>query len=174
MAFWMWNDPFEELTHLQRSIDRVFQEAYGDLGQTRASQPRQVEGREKDADKGKELAKDQPERSTVLTTWRPRFNISETDKEYRLTADVPGVPKEDIKIEVKDGVLTISGEKKEEKREENEKFHTYERIFGSFSRSVRLPEGVKPENITAKFTNGVLEITFPKPEAPPSHTIAIQ
>lgn len=77
-------------------------------------------------------------------------------------AELPGVKKEDIHLELQGGVLTISGEKKQEKKEENEKWHRVERFYGSFQRKMTVPEGVTEENIKAKFNNGVLEVEFPK------------
>lgn len=71
--------------------------------------------------------------------------------------------KEDIHVEMHKGILTIRGERKEEKKEENEKYHTVERSFGQFVRRVRVPEGVSEESVRAKFENGVLEVTIPKP-----------
>jgi len=99
--------------------------------------------------------------------WNPHFNISETDKHLVVSAEIPGVDKKDVAVEVRDGVLTVRGEKKKEKRSDSEKFHRVERRFGSFSRSVRLPDGVEPEkHLTAKFENGVLEVLIEKPETP--------
>jgi HSP20 family protein len=70
--------------------------------------------------------------------------------------------KEDINVELKDGLLTISGEKKMEKKDENEKYHRTERSYGFFSRSIRVPQGLKEQDIKARFENRVLEVTFPK------------
>lgn len=78
-------------------------------------------------------------------------------------AELPGLKKEDISIEFKDNMLTISGEKKDEKTEKTDKYHRVERSWGKFSRSVMVPEGIKDTDITAKFENGVLEVRFPKP-----------
>jgi len=103
--------------------------------------------------------------SKTMRLWNPSFNVSETDKHLVVSAEIPGVDKNDVAVEVKDGVLTVHGEKKEEKRSESEKFHRVERKFGSFSRSFRLPEGANPEkHVTAKFENGILEVLVEKPE----------
>ncbi len=77
-------------------------------------------------------------------------------------AELPGVNKDDISIDVKDNVLSITGQRKQEKTEQKEKWHRTERFFGSFQRSMLLPEGVTDADIKAKLENGVLEITFPK------------
>jgi HSP20 family protein len=121
-----------------------------------------------------EQTQEEAPQQDVRSIWRPRFNISETEKAYRLTADLPGVPKEVIKLEVKDGLMTVSGEKKEDKGEQGEQFHSCERVFGCFSRSFRLPEGIKPDTITAKCVDGVLEIVVPKPPPPVQEVTTIQ
>ena len=84
--------------------------------------------------------------------------------------------KEDINIEIKDNVLTVSGERKYEKKEENEKYHRIERSYGKFSRSISLPQGVTEDQVKASFSDGVLEVSFPKPEVkkPEAKKIAIQ
>jgi len=103
--------------------------------------------------------------SKTMRLWNPRFNVSETDKHLVVTAEIPGVDKNDVAVEVSQGVLTVRGEKKELKRSDSEKFHRVERRFGSFSRSIRLPEGADPEkHVTAKFENGILEVLVEKPE----------
>jgi HSP20 family protein len=98
-----------------------------------------------------------------LKNWSPSCDVKETDNSYIIHAELPGVQKEDIKLELQDGILTISGEKKHEKKEENEKWHRVERSYGSFQRSMAVPEGVTEENIKATFDNGVLQVEFPKP-----------
>jgi len=100
----------------------------------------------------------------AVVMWSPTCDVTETDKEVIVHADLPGVPKENINIEVKDNVLTISGERKQENRTENEKWHRIERTYGRFSRSMAVPEGINQENIRAKFENGVLQVSFPKPQ----------
>ena len=76
---------------------------------------------------------------------------------------MPVVSKEDINIELNNGVLNISGAKKQEKKEENDKYHRVERFYGSFSRSIAVPEGISEEDIKARLDIGVLEVTIPKP-----------
>jgi len=99
-----------------------------------------------------------------VALWRPSMDLRETDKNLIVHADLPGVKKEDINIELNDNVLTISGERKHEKKEDNEKFHRTERSYGKFVRSMAVPEGVTSDNIKAKYDNGVLEVILPKPE----------
>jgi HSP20 family protein len=93
-----------------------------------------------------------------------RMNVSETDKEILVTAELPGVSENDIDVSLDDDVLTIRGEKRMEKKEEKENFHFVERSFGSFQRSVRLPYATDPEKVEASFENGVLTIRLPKTE----------
>jgi len=99
-----------------------------------------------------------------VTTWSPRVDISETDDEYIVRAEVPGVSKDDIKVTIKDNVLTISGEKKQEKEAKGENFHRIERVYGSFTRTFTLPGAVKVDKVEAKFKDGVLTIKLPKVE----------
>jgi HSP20 family protein len=100
---------------------------------------------------------------TEFNLWSPSCDVKETDNSYIIHAELPGVQKEDIKLELQDGILTISGEKKHEKKEENEKWHKVERSYGRFQRCMALPEGITEENIKATFDNGVLQVEFPKP-----------
>jgi HSP20 family protein len=86
-----------------------------------------------------------------------------------LRGDLPGMSEDDVDIEIKDNVLTVSGERKSENEEKGEGYHRVERAFGRFSRSLSLPQGIDPEKVEAKFENGVLEVQIPKPaEAKPT------
>jgi HSP20 family protein len=96
--------------------------------------------------------------------WVPAMDLTETDQHLILRADLPGLDKEDLNIEVRDGVLTISGERKAEHSEESEGFYRVERAFGRFSRSLDLPQGIDPDSVRADFDRGVLEVRIPKPE----------
>ena len=95
--------------------------------------------------------------------WMPRADIRETDKEYILDLSLPGVKKEDVKVEVKDDVLTITGEKKCEKEEKGKNWLRRESSFGSFQRSFVLPEGLHTEDVKASCKDGVLTLTMRKP-----------
>ncbi len=86
---------------------------------------------------------------------------------------MPGLSEDDVDIEVKDGVLTISGERKTEEKKEEEGYYRVERAFGSFSRSLTLPDGIDPDQVKAEFDNGVLEVRIPKPEERKPHRVAI-
>jgi HSP20 family protein len=92
------------------------------------------------------------------------MNVSETDKEFRITAELPGVTEQDIAVSLDDDVLTIRGEKKFERKDDKENFHFVERSYGTFQRSLRLPYAVESEQVRASFENGVLTVTVPKTE----------
>jgi len=103
-------------------------------------------------------------REIVKNRW-PKVDIVENESDFTIHADLPGLDKKDIKVSVENGVLSISGEKKEEKKEkEKGKYYYYERSYGSFSRSFALPENVKEKDISANFKNGVLELVLKKSE----------
>jgi HSP20 family protein len=96
--------------------------------------------------------------------WMPAMEIVENDDAFVVTAEVPGINAKDVDISIDDGVLTLSGEKKEEKEEgkEGSKFHMWERRYGSFRRSFTLPQAVEADKISAKATDGILTVTLPK------------
>lgn len=93
--------------------------------------------------------------------WIPQIEVLHKDGNFLLRADLPGLTKDDVKIEVTNELLTISGERKTEKEEKHEGFYRTERMYGKFFRQIPLPEGIKTENAIATFHNGVLEITMP-------------
>ena len=94
--------------------------------------------------------------------WVPAVNISETDKAYVVRADLPEVKKEDVKVTQENGVLTIEGERRQEKREDAEKFHRVESSYGKFMRRFTLPEDGQDEAIEAHFKDGSLSVVIPK------------
>jgi HSP20 family protein len=94
--------------------------------------------------------------------WAPAADVSETDSEYLIKAELPEVQKDDLNITVQEGVLTLAGERKEEKREDNEKLHRIERFHGSFSRRFTLPDDADEQGIKAESRDGVLVIHIPK------------
>jgi HSP20 family protein len=96
--------------------------------------------------------------------WVPAVDLVEADDHYLLQADLPGLTEEDVKVEVEDGVLTISGERKNEHRENGRGWHRVERTYGTFRRSFTLPDGVDADRIEASFDRGVLSVRVPKPE----------
>jgi HSP20 family protein len=98
--------------------------------------------------------------SITLTEWTPLADITEDDREYVIKAELPELKKEDVKVTVENGVLTISGERKFEKEEK--KYHRVERGYGSFVRTFALPEDADAEKIKAAFNQGMLEVCLPK------------
>jgi HSP20 family protein len=102
----------------------------------------------------------------VLATgdWAPRVDIAETEKEFSIKAEIPAVKKEDVKVTIDNGVLTIKGERKQEKEEKDKKFHRVERLYGSFTRSFTLPDNVDESKIEASFKDGVLNLSLAKTE----------
>jgi HSP20 family protein len=103
----------------------------------------------------------------------PPMDLVETEDHFVLRADLPGLREEDVKIELEDNVLTISGERRAEHEERKEGYYRVERSFGTFARSLALPEGVSAEGIEAKFDRGVLEVSIPKPEQRKPHRVTI-
>jgi HSP20 family protein len=105
--------------------------------------------------------------------WLPAMDLVESDDHFLLRADLPGMGEDDVKLELEDGVLTVSGERKAEHEERKEGYHRLERAYGSFSRSLTLPEGVDPAAVEASFDRGVLEVRIPKPEQRQPHRVSI-
>jgi HSP20 family protein len=139
MALVRW-DPIRELDSLQGDMNRLFDRFF--------------EGR---APNG------------VSRRWIPAMDLVETEDHLVLRGDLPGMTEDDVDIEIKDNVLTVSGERKAEHDERGEGYHRVERSFGRFSRSLSLPQGIEPDKVEAKFENGVLEVQIPKPaEAKPT------
>ncbi|HSD25257.1 MAG TPA: Hsp20/alpha crystallin family protein [Solirubrobacterales bacterium] len=141
MALVRW-DPIRELDSLQGDMNRLFDRFFeGGRGAN----------------------------STTARRWIPAMDLVETEDHLVLRGDLPGMTEDDVDIEIKDNVLTVSGERKAEHEDRGEGYHRVERAFGSFSRSLALPQGVDAEKIEAKFENGVLEVLVPKPrEAKPT------
>lgn len=106
--------------------------------------------------------------------WMPVANISETDKEYVIKAELPEVKKEDVKITLDNGVMTITGERRHEKEQKDESEIRVESFYGTFSRSFSLPENIDPDAIRAETREGVLCVRIPKTEAAKPQPISIQ
>ena len=105
--------------------------------------------------------------------WTPAVDVVRRDGNIIVRADIPGIKPEDVKIEVDNDVLTVSGEHEERTEEKEEDYVRRERRYGSFSRSLALPRGVDPKDITATTHDGVLEVTIPAPKAPEKQAITI-
>jgi HSP20 family protein len=108
------------------------------------------------------------------TDWAPTANISETDKEYLIKAELPEVRKEDVKILLENGVITISGERKQQKEAKDENEIRVESFYGSFTRSFSLPDNVDPNGVRAESKDGVLKIHIPKKEVSKPKQISVQ
>ena len=94
----------------------------------------------------------------------PDFDISETEKEYMIAGEIPGIDVKDLKVTLTDGIVTIKGEKKKEQEEKEENYHRVERHYGSFERSFRLPDGIKTKELDAQYKDSILKLTLPKAE----------
>ena len=102
--------------------------------------------------------------SASVSTWKPSVDISETQDEFVVTADLPGINREDLNVTVADGRLTLRGERRQASQESERSVHRVERIYGTFARSFDLPAAVNSENITASYRDGVLSVSVPKAE----------
>jgi HSP20 family protein len=129
------SNPFRDLEQIQERLNRFFTEA--------------------------------PGRDEVFgfADWEPRVDIQEAEKEYTITADVPDMKKENIKVGLENGTLTIEGERRLEKEEKGKKFHRVERQYGHFVRRFVLPGEVDATNVQAQYKDGVLKVTLPKSAA---------
>lgn len=112
----------------------------------------------------------------AVADWAPSVDIAETDKEYTVKAELAGVPKDAVKVDVQNGVLTLSGERKFEKEDKDQKHHRIERAYGSFTRSFTVPEDVDTARISADYKDGVLNVRLPKAEVkkPAAKRIEVQ
>jgi HSP20 family protein len=104
----------------------------------------------------------------------PSIDVTETDKEIEITAELPGLEEKDVQINVADNVITIRGEKKAEKEEKDKNYRLVERSYGSFERTLELPEGVNADAIKANIAKGVLKVTVPKPAPAQSKKIEVK
>jgi len=102
------------------------------------------------------------------------FDISETEKEYMITGEIPGIDAKELDITLLDGILTVKGEKKQEKEDKDENYHRVERHYGSFQRNFRIPEKVKTDQLNATYKDGVLKLTLPKAEASEAKKIEVK
>jgi len=107
-------------------------------------------------------------------TWSPRVDVSETDDEIIVSAELPGIDREDIKVNVEDNVLTFSGEKKQEKETKKRNYHRIERSYGSFHRSFTLPTKIESDRVKATFKDGVLTIHLPKADEAKTRQIPVE
>jgi HSP20 family protein len=99
-----------------------------------------------------------------VTEWMPLVDVTEDEKEFLITAELPEMKKEDVKVTVENGMLRITGERRFEKEEKGKKYHRVERAYGTFERTFLVPEGTTPEKLTAEYKEGVLKVHLPKTE----------
>ena len=118
--------------------------------------------------------RDMDDSTGQLTQWPMRVDIREDENQIVVKADVPGMEQKDISVNVDNGMLTISGERKFSDEEHKEQYHRVERAYGRFSRSFQMPNTTDPENISASYKNGVLEVTLPKREEAKPRSIQVQ
>lgn len=104
----------------------------------------------------------------------PAFDISETEKEYVITGEIPGIDVKDLDVTLSDGRLTIKGEKKQGKEEKDENYHRVERHYGSFQRSFVIPENFKRDKLEATYKDGILKLTLPKSEVREAKKIEVK
>jgi HSP20 family protein len=139
--------PFRELERMRREMDRLWHSFF----------------------------EERPRRKTEeLGEWGPSLDLSETKNDLVVKAEIPGIDPKDIDISLSNDILTIKGEKKQEKEEKEENYHFIERSYGSFSRSIRLPREVQSDKIDASYKNGVLKVTLPKSEEAKKREIKIK
>ena len=112
--------------------------------------------------------------SLTVADWSPEVDISQDDRGYLLKADLPEMKKDDVRVTVEDGVLSVSGERKCEKEDQKRKFHRIERSFGNFRRSFTLPEDADSTKVTAEFRDGVLKVQLPTTARPKSKAIEVK
>jgi HSP20 family protein len=110
----------------------------------------------------------------TFADWRPAVDVQETDQEYLIKADLPEVKKDDVKVEVREGMLTVQGERKSEKEEKGKKFHKIEREYGKFVRRFALPAQVDAAKVQAEFKDGVLNVHLPKSATAVSKAIDVK
>lgn len=134
--------------NIHREIDRMFDGVFSNLGGGRL--PR--------------LKEKSSSVDTLDLILKPNVDIKERKKDYKITVEIPGVEKNDLKLELTDGILTITGEKKYEKEEKEEHYHCIERSYGSFRRLISLPEDADTDSIDAKMKDGILTITISRKE----------
>jgi len=169
MASAFMTNPFEFAQLMANEMDRIF-DTFGPTGGAGLLLPaagaRQLGGQRGGAQQGSSLAAGQPRRGAGgVTGYTPQIEVRQRGNEIVVRADLPGVSPDDVTVEIEDGVLAISGERREEAEEQREGFYHTERRYGSFYRAIPLPEGVSEEQINASFRDGVLEVTVPLPPA---------
>lgn len=145
LSLWKNRNPFGEMLSLQRDLDRFFDDGFTRFPST-----------------------------SIEQEWKPQASVSEDDSTYHVKVDLPGVTKDNVKVDYNDGYLTISGERREEKKTDNEREHYSEVFFGSFVRTFNFPQVVDPEKISAKYENGVLTVDLAKAAKAQTRQISVK
>lgn len=125
-------------------------------------------------DRSPSLRRDGKQEAIAAAEWSPLVDITEDDKSYDIKVELPEMRREDIKVSVANGVLTISGERKQQTEEKNKKVHRVERFYGSFMRTFSLPEDACPEQVDAAYRDGVLDVTIQKSEKAKPHQVEVK
>jgi HSP20 family protein len=107
-------------------------------------------------------------------TWMPALDVKETSERFEVTVDLPGLDPKDVNVTFEDGMLTLSGKRQFQEEDKGETWHRIERGFGTFARSIRLPQTADPERIEASFEKGVLKVSVPKSEQAKPRTIEVR
>ncbi|MBZ4644363.1 MAG: hypothetical protein PWQ25_1915 [Deferribacteres bacterium] len=136
--------PFRDIFDLQDEVNRLFEDFFAPAAQSRAF------------------------------VSMPHVDISENNNQIKVKADLPGMTEKDIELTLENNILTIKGNREEEKETKEENYYSRERVYGSFMRQIQIPKKVNPDSVKAKFKNGVLEVIMDKAEEEKSKTIAIQ
>jgi HSP20 family protein len=125
---------------------------------------------------GRVMPKKNGEETEAIATadWAPLVDITEDEKEYLVKAELPGLKKEEVKVTVEEGVMTIAGERKVEKEEKTKKYHRVERAYGKFERSFTLPDKADATKVNAEFKDGVLQVHLPKTDKPESKALEVK
>lgn len=110
----------------------------------------------------------------AVADWSPLVDITEDEKEFLLKAELPGVKREEVKVTVEDGVLTLTGERRFDQEEKKKRYHRIERAYGSFMRSFTLPEGTPADKVAAEFKDGVLLVHLPKALTPKASPMEVK
>jgi HSP20 family protein len=110
----------------------------------------------------------------VFADWAPAVDIEETDREYLMKADLPDVKKEDVKVAIEDGVLSLEGERKQEKEEKGRTYHRVERLYGKFVRRLAVPTDVDQQKVAAEYKDGVLNVHLPKSASAKPRTVDVK
>jgi HSP20 family protein len=150
-------NPYGFAQALNQEMDRLFSSQLADVGPAS-----QVGSGSPESGRGLPTSSGQWNRG--VNQWAPQLEVRQRGNEITICADLPGMKADDVSIEIEDGVLTISGERQQKSENREEGFYRSERSYGSFTRSIALPEGVDEREVQARFEDGVLEVTVPVPE----------